>query len=168
MIAVTSHKNRALRRLVAGLALCALAAIGTAAAQARAPVRPAGGISVDVKPLLDLGLGSFAEILRADLAQALAAEFTGHLAPGQRVVAQIRGLSLTSYADDFDYFGNNDYLDGVATLIGADGREIATQKILTVLPASYGAPWYVPGSEQRRTAGLAKAFASWARRYLVG
>jgi hypothetical protein len=158
-----------LRRLVAGFALCALAAIGTGVAQARVPARPAGGVSVDVRPLIDLGLNGFAEIVRADLARALAAEFAGRLTPGQRVVAQIRGLTLATYVgEENNLFGNNDYLDGIVSLIGPDGREIATHKILTVLPASYGGAWYLPGGEERRTAGLAQAFASWARRYLAG
>jgi hypothetical protein len=156
------------RGLLAVIAICACAALGLRAAEARPHARPAGGISVDVGPLLEQGLDGFAEIVRADVGEALSVEFSGRLGPGQHLVATIKGLSLRSHVGRESLFYNNDYLDGVVTLIGADGRELATQKILTVLPASSGGAWYLPGGEQRRTAGLAQAFASWARRYIAG
>ncbi len=158
------HPN--LRRLIAGIGLAAI--LWSGVADARPPRRPVGGISVDVRPLLDLGLDGFAEIVRADVQQSLAVEFAGRLGPGQRLVARINGLSLRSYVGGESLLYNNDYLDGVVILIGPDGRELASQKILTVLPASSGGAWYLPGGEQRRTAGLAQAFASWARRYIAG
>jgi hypothetical protein len=154
--------------LLAATAICACVSLGLGKAEARSHARPTGGISVDVGPLLAQGLDGFAEIVRADVGEALSVEFAGRLGPGQRLVATIKGLSLRSYVGHESLFYNNDYLDGVVTLIGADGRELATQKILTVLPASSGGAWYLPGGEQRRTAGLAQAFASWARRYMLG
>jgi hypothetical protein len=160
--------GRALRGLLAAAAVSACVSLGLGVAEARSYARPAGGISVDVGPLLTQGLDGFAEIVRADVREALMTEFAGRLGPGQRLVAVINGLSLRSYVGGESLLYNNDYLDGVVTLIGADGRELATQKILTVLPASYGGAWYIPGGEQRRTAGLAQAFASWARRYIAG
>jgi len=167
--AVASTTRRRLVGILAGLAIGAFASLDLGDAEARAPAREPGGVSVDVRPLLELGLDGFAEIVRADLLRALQAEFAGKLGAGQRVVALVKGLTLASYVgDEYGIFGNNDYLDGIATLVGPDGREISTQKILTVLPASYGGAWYIAGGEQRRVAGLARAFASWARRYLIG
>jgi hypothetical protein len=159
--------SAAAHRLVIGIALCACLSFGMGLAQARhSPGRPAGDISVDVGPLIELGARVVAEDLRGDLMQALQAQFAGRLGPGQRLVAQIRGITFTTYVGGQSYFGNNDYLDGAVALVGADGREIASQKILVVLPASYGGAWYLPDGERRRTAGLAQAFASWARRYM--
>jgi hypothetical protein len=161
--------SAATRRLVGGLALCACLSFGMGLAQARhSPGRPGGGISVDVGPLIELGARVVAEDLRGDLTQALQAQFAGRLGPGQRLVAQIRGITLNTYVGGTSPFGSNDYLDGAVALIGADGREIASQKILVVLPASSGGAWYLPGGERRRIAGLALAFASWARRYMPG
>jgi hypothetical protein len=155
-----------LRRLICGIAIGAFLCVASGGAQARPA--PRAGISVDVRPLLEAGLGGFAEMLRADLERALADEFAGRLGPGQRIIVQIRSISLNDYGGIESLYYNNDYLDGTVTLIGPDGREVTTQKILTVLPASYGGPWYIAGTEQRRAAGLARSFASWARRYTLG
>jgi hypothetical protein len=154
-----------LRRVICGVAIGAFLSIAAGSVQARPA--PRGGISVDVTPLLQEGLAGFAEMLRADLDRALADEFAGRLGPGQRIIVQIRGITLNDYGRD-TLFDDNDYLDGTVTLIGPDGREVTTQKILTVLPASSGGPWYIAGTEQRRAAALSRAFASWARRYTLG
>jgi hypothetical protein len=159
----------AMRRLALGAALCAAAWLAGGAAEARPAGRPVGGISVDVTPLLANGLGGFAEVVRADLTQALQAQFAGHLGPGERLVVVVRGISLRSYVGgDSILWPENDYLDGVVTLVGPNGQVLATQKILTVSPAASGGAWYLPGGELRRTAVLSQNFASWARRYIPG
>jgi hypothetical protein len=155
------------RRLIVGIALGAAAWVATGAAEARLTAR-AGGIYVDVTPLREQGLGGYAEIVRGDLTQALQAEYTGHLHPGEKLVALVNGLSLNADGGEQTLSGNNDYLDGVVTLFGPNGQVLATQKILTVSPASAGGAWYVSGAELRRTAALAQNFASWARRYIPG
>ncbi|SEF09580.1 hypothetical protein SAMN05444161_8290 [Rhizobiales bacterium GAS191] len=162
------------RRLIAGVALGAAAWLATGIAEARplprqALIRQAGGISVDITPLLALGLDGYAQLIRSDLEAALAAEFAGHLAPGTRLFVQLRGVSLNSYVNNsLSPFGNNDYLDGVVTLVGPNGQELATQKILAISPAASGGPWYVQGAERRRTAALSSTFAAWARHYIPG
>ena len=161
--------RRGLRSLAAGVALVVSVCLAAGTVEARRLPRPAGGISVDVTPLLEEGLDGFAELVRADLLRALAAEFSGRLGPGQRLLVEVRGLSLNGgFIGPETLHGPNDYLDGAVTLIGADGRELASRKILTVLPASSGGPWYLPGGEQRRTGALAWSFASWAQRYMLG
>jgi hypothetical protein len=172
MRSITGDLPAALRRLAAGLALATTLCFASGLAEARLATSPAGarqsgGISIDISPLLASGLDGYAQVIRVDLQSALAAEFAGRLAPGSRLLVQVRSVSLTSTVSDrISPFGNNDYLDGVVTLIGPDGRELATQKILAVSSASSGAPWYIAGAEQRRTAALSAAFASWARRYM--
>jgi hypothetical protein len=161
------------RRLIASSALGLAALMATGGAQARAPgprpaVRPIGGVSVDVRPLLEQGLGGFAETLRAELTSDLQAEFGASLRPGERIVVLLRSLSLATYVGDINVFqlSDNDYLDGVVTLVGPNGQELATKDILAVSLASSGGAWYIQGGEQRRTAVLARTFASWARRYI--
>ncbi|MFI5014325.1 MAG: hypothetical protein ACHQAY_18465 [Hyphomicrobiales bacterium] len=158
-----------MRRLALGAALCAAAWLTAGKAEARPHGRPAGGIAVDVTPLLAQGLGGFAEVVRADLTQALQAQFAGRLGPGERLVVVVRGISLRSYiGGDSIRWPDNDYLDGVVTLVGPNGQVLATQKILSVSPSSSGGAWYIAGGELRRTAALSQSFAAWARRYIPG
>lgn len=161
------------RRLIASAALGLASVLAVTVAEARAPAhRPvaqaAPAISVDVGPLLAQGLGGFAEALRAELTQALQTQFGGSLRPGERVVVLVRSISLASYSGDINVFGlpDNDYLDGVVTLVGPNGQELATKDILATSLSSSGGPWYLAGGEQRRGAILAQSFAAWARRYL--
>ncbi|MBV9433169.1 MAG: hypothetical protein JO137_15215 [Hyphomicrobiales bacterium] len=161
------------RRLIgfAALGLATVLAIGVA--EARAPAhRPAARavpvISVDVGPLLAQGLGGYAEALRAELTQALQAQFAGSLRPGERLVVVIRSISLAAYSGDINVFGlpDTDYLDGVITLVGPNGQQLASKDILATSLSSYAGPWYQPNGEQRRAVVLAQSFAAWARRYI--
>ena len=163
----TAAIGRAGRRLALGVALCAATWLAAGDAQARPHGHSSSGIHVDVTPLLASGLGGYAEAVRADLAQALQAQFGGHLAPGRRLVVVVRGISLGSYVGGDT--ADNDSLDGVVTLVGPNGQELATRKILTVVsPDSSGSAWYIAGGELRRTAALSQSFAAWARRYIPG
>jgi hypothetical protein len=107
-------------------------------------------------------------MLRAELTQALRAQFAGSLRPGEQLAVVLNSISLATYGGDIDIFqlSDNDYLDGVVTLVGANGQELNTRKILAVSLASSGGPWYLQGGERRRAAILAQTFASWARRYI--
>ncbi len=161
------------RRLIASAALGLATVIAVPAAEARPPAhRPvapaASAISVDVGPLLAQGLGGFAEALRAELTQALQAQFAGSLRPGERLVVLVRSISLAAYSGDVNAFElpDTDYLDGVVTLVGPNGQELATKDLLTTSLSSYAGPWYLPGGEQRRAVVLAQSFAAWARRYI--
>jgi hypothetical protein len=161
------------RRLIASAALALAAVLAAGVAEARAPAhRPvahtAPAISVDVGPLLAQGLGGYAEALRAELTEALQAQFTGSLRPGERLVVLLRSISLATYTGDVNVFElpDNDYLDGVITLVGPNGQELATKDILAISLSSSGGAWYLPGGEQRRTVVLAQTFAAWARRYI--
>jgi hypothetical protein len=158
---------------IASVALALASVLGTSMAEARVPahhpvLRAAPAISVDVGPLLAQGLGGYAEGLRDELTQALQAQFAGSLRPGERLVVLLRSISLATYTGDINVFqlADNDYLDGVVTLVGPNGQQLATKDILTVSPSSSGGAWYLPGGEQRRAVALAQAFAAWARRYI--
>jgi len=159
---------------IAGVALAAAAVLTAGTAEARrAPqhaYHQAGGIRVDIGPLLAKGLDGYARTVGGDLEAALQAEYAGRLAPGETLLVQLNGVSLNSYVGgSYSFgFGNNDYLDGVVILIGPNGQELATQKILAVSPASSGGPWYVHGAERRRTAYMATLFAAWAHHYIPG
>jgi hypothetical protein len=161
------------RRLIASAALALAAVLAAGVAEARAPAhrpvaRAAPAISVDVGPLLAQGLGVYAEALRAELTEALQVQFAGSLRPGERLVVLLRSISLASYSGDINVFqlADNDYLDGVITLVGPNGQELATKDILAISLSSSGGAWYLPGGEQRRTVVLAQTFAAWARRYI--
>jgi hypothetical protein len=159
--------------LIASAALTLATVLAVTAAEARVPAhrqlsQAAPAISVDVGPLLAQGLGGYAEALRAELAQALQAQFAGSLRPGERLIVLVRSISLSAYSGDVNVFElpDNDYLDGVVTLIGPNGQQLASKDILATSLSSSGGPWYLPGGEQRRAVVLAQSFAAWARRYL--
>jgi hypothetical protein len=162
---------------LAAAALAALCIAPRGEAQAR-PAHPrhhvqprtAGGIFIDVRPLLARGLGPYAQQVRVDLARALAQEFPSGLPAGQRLVATIDSVFLTSWTGqmDSDFLGPSDSIDGWITLYGADGSILLRQNIATELPAWSGGAWYLQGNELRRTAALTRAFAGWTRRYVGG
>ena len=160
----------------AALALICIAPPGQAGARPvhhprhHLPPRPAGGIYVDVRPLLARGLGPYAQAVRASLTQAMAQQFAGGLPPGQRLVATIQSVFLTSWTGqmDSDFLGPSDSIDGWITLYAADGHIVLQRRITTELPAYSGGAWYLPNNEMRRTAALTQAFAGWARRYVAG
>ena len=123
-----------------------------------------------MRPLLAQGLGGYAEALQAELTGALQAQFAGSLRPGERIVVLLRSISLATYVGDVNVFElrDNDYLDGVVTLVGPNGQVLAKKDILAISLSSSGGPWYLQGGEQRRTVALAQNFAAWARRYIHG
>lgn len=172
-------------RGVRGLALAAVIAVlgGANALPASAqPVAgaPVGGlatrfsrISVDVARLTALGLGPYAEALRADLEAALRRTFADRLAPGGPVlVVRLTGISLNMYAGSEGGRStglggnamNTDFLEGEAVVVGRGGEALARHPQLVTQNASAGGAWYDPASERRRTAILADTYAQWLRR----
>ncbi|MET0257368.1 MAG: hypothetical protein ABW179_02210 [Methylobacterium sp.] len=147
----------------------------TAVAQAASGFGRFGSVRVDVRPMLALGAGAQAEALRSDLTAALRQAFADRIGGrGPGLVVLVRGLSLNPYAGGqgdggrggLGGGGSNDYLDGEALLVGANGQVLARHPQLAVLPSSSGGAWYDPGSERRRIAAIAEQYAQWLVRVL--
>ena len=149
--------------------------------------RTFGSVAVDVGPLRALGLGPVADEVGGALRTALLSAFADRIgtgrperatsgrpaarASGPRLVVRLTALSVRSYVGGDGVFGpgaafNNDYLEGVAAIVGTDGRVLAEHPQLSALPASSGGAWYDPASEHRRLVALAEHFAGWLRRAL--
>src|SRR6516162_4943623 len=81
---------------IAGVALAAVLTAGTAEAHraSRHAYHQAGGIRVDIGPLLAKGLDGYAQTIGGDLEAALQAEYAGRLAPGETLLVQLNGVSL--------------------------------------------------------------------------
>lgn len=161
------------RRTLLALAASALAPLPGALAQ-QAP-RPAAfsSITVDVRPLLDRGLGGYAERVRAVLAAELARAFADRSGgPGPRLVVLVKGVSLNPYAGSGSRPGwgggtTSDYLDGEALILDRGGQVLRRHPQLSAVPASSGGAWYDPESENRRLVALAAHYAAWLRRDLL-
>ncbi|WP_238180247.1 hypothetical protein [Methylobacterium haplocladii] len=132
-------------------------------------------VRVDVRPMLALGGGAQAEALRADLTASLRQTFADRIGGrGPSLVVVVRSLSLNPYAGSqggggrgsLGGGGSNDYLDGEALLVAANGQVLARHPQLSVLPASSGGAWYDPASERRRIAAIAEQYAQWLVRML--
>jgi hypothetical protein len=162
------------------LALAAGLALVGAALPARAQVAPPAGVqatrfsrvSVDVSRLRALGLGPYADGLRADLEASLRRAFADRLAPGgPALVVRLTGISMNMYAGpDGGRHGfggnamNTDYLEGEALVVGRDGTVLARHPQLATQNANAGGAWYDPASEGRRATILADTYAQWLRR----
>lgn len=159
------------RRAVTGAILGAvLAAASPALAQSAGPF---SSVSADVTRLRELGLGDYAEFMRAALQRELQAAFADRLAPGgPRLVVRITGLSMRDYVGgDSNRFGfgagtPNDYLEGEALVLGRRGEVLLRHPQLSALPASSGGAWYDERSEGRRVSAIAQHYALWLRRQL--
>jgi hypothetical protein len=159
------------RRDVLGLvsALGCAASLPALAQGSRALPERFSSVAVDVRPLRALGLGQYAEFVRQVLLVELQRAFSDRIGgPGPRLVVQINALTMNSYAGEGSRFGfggtNNDYLDGVALVLGPRGEVLVEKPQLSVVPATSGGAWYDPGSENRRVVALAAHFAGWLRR----
>ncbi|GEP10065.1 hypothetical protein MGN01_19100 [Methylobacterium gnaphalii] len=165
-------------RTVGGIAAAALLCLMLAQAsvtQAASGFGRFASVRVDVRPFLAEGGGAQAEALRADLTLALRQAFAGRIGGrGPSLVVVVRSLSLNAYAGSGNSGrggrggggGSNDYLDGEALLVGANGQVLARHPQLAVLPASSGGAWYDPASERRRIAAIAEQYAQWLVRTL--
>lgn len=161
------------RRALLACALLPLSGLASPAlAQPAAAPARFSSVSVDVRPLLDKGLGPYAERLRAVLQAELRRAFADRLGgQGARLVVLVRGVSLNAYAGSGARGRGtggsvNDYLDGEALILGPRGEVVGRHPQLSALPASSGGAWYDPASEDRRLAALAAHYAGWLRRGL--
>lgn len=157
-----------------------IAAIGmTAAGGATAFARSGAysGVSVDVSNLRRLGLGPYAEFVRAQMTRAMQASFTGRIgtrgAPG--LVVRVTNVTLSGFAGlgsgGSNRFGTgqgseaNDYIEGEALVVNGS-NVIQRYPQLATLPSSSGGPTYLPNNEQKRTIALCDAYAQWLARAL--
>lgn len=161
------------RSLIAAAAM--IAASGPAAF-----ARPASysGVSVDVSDLRRLGLGPYAEFVRAQMTRAMQASFAGRLGArgAPTLVVRVSGVTLSGFAGassggggsrDSAGSGNeaNDYLEGDALVMNGS-NVVQRYPQLVTLPSSSGGATYLPNNEQKRTAALCDAYASWLARAL--
>ncbi len=157
------------RSVLAGLAISVAA--GSAALAQAAPPR-FSAILVDVGPLYAKGLGPFAAFVRAALQAELAKAFADRLGGGRgapRLVVRIDGISMPAYVgrEGGRSFGggiSNDYLEGEALVIAANGQILTRHPQLSALPSNSGGAWYDERSEQRRVVAIAAHYAGWLRR----
>ena len=157
-------------------ALCSLGAVLLAGASglpvlAQSAPSTFGAVSVDVSPLREKGLGSYADRVGVVLQREMAVAFADRVRPGSpRLVVRIDAISMRDYVGgDSRQFGSgapNDYLEGEALVLGRRGEILLRVPQLSALPASSGGAWYDPDSGDRRVAAIARHYAGWLRRRL--
>ena len=126
-------------------------------------------IEVDVGPLARNGLGPEADWLAEERPARLRAVFAGRLAPGDRaapgLVVRIDLVTLgPSGGGGTQPFGGGDARDdiqGAATLVGPNGRTVATFPRFASQLDYTGGSVYERGTERRRVGQLAASFAQW-------
>lgn len=166
----------ALTRRALLLGAASLPALPAAAQTAGiAPGTRFSSVAVDVGPLVERGLGPYAEYVRQSLAAELQRAFADRLGVGPRLVARVTGVSLNAYAGSGQGLGrrgkgggggDNDYLEADALAVDSRGRIVGQFRQLSATPASMGGRWDDPASEQKRTAFLAYHYAQWLRRQI--
>jgi hypothetical protein len=167
-----------------GLAFAAAVAIGAMVASplsalAQEASRPfAGGaaaqlrfraIKVDVTPLAEIGLSLVGEWMAADLPNRLQAYFSTRLAPRDAAapillvrIDRVRlGDSGGGGTQPFGLGGARDDIEGVASVVAAGGKVLASYPLFATQIALTGGPIYERGTERRRVADLANSFAYW-------
>jgi hypothetical protein len=136
------------------------------------PAMAAPAIRVDVSELVSRGAGANAARIKA----ALERELAGTLGPslngnGTSLIVTVHSLSMPSYAGSGSGIGGGSALDGLdttATLLGRDGRVIASYPVQSSSSASMAGPWYAPDIDARRIDSLVHTNAGWIRRYVAG
>ena len=132
----------------------------------------AGAVQVDVSRLTTQGLGPNA----ARIKLAMERELAGALGPslqgrGASLVVRVLGISMPSYsggATGFGGAGADDGMESEATVIGPDGRVIATYPVLSSSSAGMAGNWYTPGIDTARIDSMVRTNAGWIRRYVGG
>lgn len=158
------------RRVLLAAALAGSTGLAVAASPAAAAA--AGSVTVDVSRLVAQGLGPNAARIKA----AMERELSGALGPGLRrdgtsLVVMVRGISMPGYSGGGSGFGGGgtvDGLDSVTTVIGRDGRVIATYPVLSTNSPSSAGPWYAQDIDARRIDNLVATNAGWIKRYVAG
>lgn len=145
------------RKFVLGLSVSALAlAVGmtpdAALAQGRRPQ-----IAVDVRPLESYtGRNAHSVLLRQRLQQSMAQAFAGRQTPP--ITVRIFRLILAKATYSSMGGSGTDYLEGEIIVAGRAIPMLVTQN------ADSAGYWRAPDFDEQRVAGLADAFAGWARR----
>lgn len=135
------------------------------------PASAASTISVDVSPLAALGAGANAARVRAEMERELAGLGPVLRSNGTSLIVTVRGISMPGYSGGGSGVGGgstNDGLDSTATLVGRDGRVIASYPVVSSSSASMAGPWYAPDIDARRIESLVRTNAGWIRRYVAG
>ena len=159
------------RRHLVGSLLALSAATPLSAQTAPAPTR-FSRLVVDVDRLRALGLGRFAEFVRAAAADEAAKVFADRIGPGgATLVVRLTGLSMRSYTGSSSLkgssgMGENDFLEGEALILGPGGAVLARKPQLLPLPASSGGAWYAEDGERRRAEIISRTYVEWVRRTL--
>jgi hypothetical protein len=153
----------------AAFAGIAFAGPGLAQIAPAAPGQRFSAVAVDVERLHALGLGDYAEFVRAAVLGETRRAFADRLGgPGPRLVVRITGIYLASYSGGgsgrFGGTSHTDNLEGEALVVGPRGEVLARYPQLSATAAASGGAWYDPASERRRVVNLAQHYAGWLRR----
>lgn len=154
--------------------LLSLALTGTALTLAGnlSPAAAASAVRVDVSQLVSRGAGANAAHIKMALEQELSATLGPSLSSnGTSLVVTVHSMSMPSYSGGGSGIGGGSALDGLdstATLVGRDGRVIASYPVQSQSSASMAGPWYAPDIDARRLDSLAHTNAGWIRRYVAG
>jgi hypothetical protein len=169
-----SSTSRSAEGLTRRAVLGAVAAVFATSPVCAQTAQSFGRIVVDVAPLVEKGLGGYAEHIRRLLTAAFAQQFAGLVGGrGPTLVVQINSIQMSSYTGGggggpfrFDSGGaGSDYMDG--TLITRAGNTVVSSvPMLAALTATSGGAWYLPDNEERRLRALCDFYASWSRRKL--
>lgn len=156
------------RFVLAGLAALVATPL---AAQTVPPGTRFSRIVVDVDRLKALGLGPFAEVVRAAAADEARQVFADRIGPGgATLVVRLTSLSMRSYTGSSSIRGSgtgeNDYLEGEALILGPGGAVLARKPQLLPLAASSGGAWYKEDGERRRAETISRYYVQWLRRTL--
>jgi hypothetical protein len=139
---------------------------------ARAPFPQAfSSFFVDVGPLKQKGLGSFADLVAAATLDELRRSFSDRVDPrGPRLVVRLDQIFLTPFPDrgggDRRFGGGGggggtDSIDGVALAVGRRGEILAQHPQLAVLDVRQS---ILEPNEQGRAVAIARHYVLWLRR----
>jgi hypothetical protein len=126
-------------------------------------------IKIDVSPLVESGLAPVAQWMAEDLPGRLQAYFSARLTPRDKgaplLMVRIDHVRLGDSGgggtQPFGLGGARDDIEGVASVVSAGGKVIASYPLFATQIAFTGGPIYEPGTERRRVADLANSFAYW-------
>lgn len=162
------------RALLAGLGLAPLAGC-MVGGNPPLPYRKVRAVEIDVRPLVERGLPTYAEKVETLGRDALRRAFADALAPNDPdaprvtvVVAMVRLAAAPAGGDDGPAgWSDDDEITGRLDLAGATGRPTFSRPLrVTRSPADSG-PWYAPEFDDRRLKNLLDIFAIRARRELA-
>lgn len=128
-------------------------------------------VTLDVGPIAAQGLTGWAEKVAAAGRPALTKAFADILAPndpkGAVVTVRVDQIHLAAgTGDDGSPFGigDKDEARGRLDVAPVDGLPALSRDLRATRSPADAGPWYTPGFDDRRLAGLMDLFAIWARR----